>query len=426
MEERSSHPQLREQPRQELSAGRRLIFVNRFFHPDHSATSQLLSDLSVQLAEIGYDVHVVTSRQLYNDPLANLPANSTLRNVRVHRVWGTRFGRRSLATRAIDYLTFYASATVGLLRLANPRCVVIAETDPPLISLPASLVSLLRRSALVNWTQDLFPEIAERLQVPAAASFGGLLRYLRNLSFHLAKMNVVLDESMAARLHCEGINDRQIAVIHNWALAESEATATPDAILSQREAWGLGSKFVIGYSGNFGRAHDFATVLDAAASVRDVPDIQFLLIGDGAQREWIDARVAALSLPNVSLQPYQPRDRLAITLAVPDVHVVSLKPELEGLVAPSKFYAILAAGRPVLFIGDPKGFVATRISQADCGRSFRIGAHDDVAAWLRQLADQPDLVVAMGRRARTLWSEEFQRKVALSKWESLIAAAVHE
>jgi len=68
--------------------------------------------------------------------------------------------------------------------------------------------------------------------------------------------------------------------------------------------------------------------------------------------------VKELGLTNVSFQPYQPLDRLALSLTVPDLHLVTLKPELEGLIVPSKFYSVLAAGRPVLFVGDPESEIA--------------------------------------------------------------------
>src|SRR5664279_996836 len=183
----------------------RLIFVNRFFHPDHSATSQILSDLAFHLAESGFDVHVLTSRQIYDDPSRVLPAQESVRGVHAHRVWATRFGRGKLLLRAIDYLTFYLSATAKLAALADSKTVVIAETDPPLLSVPCALVTWLRRSALVNWTQDLFPEVAERLHVPGIAFGAPILRWLRNASLKRARTNVVLGEGMAARLRTEGI-----------------------------------------------------------------------------------------------------------------------------------------------------------------------------------------------------------------------------
>ena len=399
----------------------RLLFVNRFFHPDSSATSQLLGDLAFHLAEAGCDVQVVTSRQLSGDPSRELPASETERGVRVHRVWATRFGRGRLSTRAIDYLTFYVSATATLARLADDRTVLVAETDPPLLSVPAALVAWLKRSTLVNWTQDLFPEIALRLHVPGIAAFAPLLRRLRNLSLARARMNVVLGEDMAARLREQGIPSEKITVIPNWSLPETETVPPADAVKALRAEWKLDGKLVVGYSGNFGRVHDFTTVLAAAEALRDDPSIHFLFVGDGAQRAWLEERVAALGLTNVTLRPYQPLERLAASLAVPDLHLVSQKPEVTGLVVPSKLYAVLAAGRPVLFVGDTGGEIARRIVDAGCGRAFPVGAHAELAAALRDLVGAPALVAEMGQRARALWEARYQRRQALATWQALLA-----
>jgi glycosyltransferase involved in cell wall biosynthesis len=399
---------------------RRLIFVNRFFHPDHSATSQILSDLAFHLGEAGFDVQVLTSRQIYDDSSRELPASESVRGVHVHRVWATRFGRGRLLPRAIDYLTFYLSAIAKLAALADSSTVVVAETDPPLLSVPSALVARLRRAPLVNWTQDLFPEIAQSLGVPGIALVAPVLRRLRNLSLKLAQTNVVLGDSMALRLRAEGIAQDKIDVIHNWSPVEMEPPSGHPVANSLREEWNLGQKFVVGYSGNFGRAHDFATVLDAAAMLRNLPDVHFLFVGAGAQLPWVQARVADLGLTNVSFQPYQPLDRLALSLSVPDVHLVSLKPELEGLIVPSKFYSVLAASRPVLFVGDPKAEMARRIEEAGCGLAFSIGAVADLATAIQQLASQPAQVAEMGARARALWAEKFQRKQALAAWEAVV------
>src|SRR6201993_2529555 len=106
----------------------RLIFVNRFFYPDHSATSQLLSDLAFHLAGTGRDVHVVTSTQIYDDPKASLPGREFIDGVQVHRVSSTQFGRGTLTGRAVDYLSFYRSVQSAILEIARQGDTVIAKT----------------------------------------------------------------------------------------------------------------------------------------------------------------------------------------------------------------------------------------------------------------------------------------------------------
>src|SRR5262245_6504451 len=112
---------------------RRLFFVNRFFYPDHSATSQMLSDLAFALAADGEDVVVIASRQLYEQAAARLAAREIINGVGVHRPRTTRFGRAGLIGRAIDYLSFHLSAGLTLFRLSRRGDVVVTLTDPPLM-----------------------------------------------------------------------------------------------------------------------------------------------------------------------------------------------------------------------------------------------------------------------------------------------------
>ncbi len=242
----------------------RVIFLNRYFYPDHSATSQMLSDLAFFLADVGHEVCVVTSCQRYDDAAAILPARERVDGVEVHRVRTTRFGRDNLVGRAADYATFYLAAGWRLWRIARAGDVVVAKTDPPLISVVAWFIARRRNVRLVNWVQDVFPEVAEALGVRALAGpLAGVLRRLRNGAFRSAAVNVVLGERMAAVVARAGAPASCIRVIPNWADMEA---IRPVAAANNplRQEWGLDGKFVVCYSGNMGRVHEFDTILGAA------------------------------------------------------------------------------------------------------------------------------------------------------------------
>jgi colanic acid biosynthesis glycosyl transferase WcaI len=119
------------------STARRIIFLNRFFFPDHSATSQILTDLAFHLASCGIDVRVVTSRQRYDDPRALLPEAESIGGVAIHRISTTRFGRSALVGRGFDYLSFYTAAYRSVVAWAKPGDVLVAKTDPPLLCIAA-------------------------------------------------------------------------------------------------------------------------------------------------------------------------------------------------------------------------------------------------------------------------------------------------
>ncbi len=220
----------------------KLIFVNRYFAPDHSATSQLLTDLATHLVtHLGsqnIQTHVVTSGQIYDDPSARLPNEETVKGERVKRVWTSRFGRQHLASRIIDYVTFYVSATWYLIKSINPGDIIIAKTDPPLISVVAAAVVRFRGGTLINWIQDLFPEIARALGVPGNRWTDRFLCRMRNFSLHTARYNVVLGNRMVHRLIAEGIRPDTIKVIHNWADG-NEIIPIERNVNLLRKSWGL-------------------------------------------------------------------------------------------------------------------------------------------------------------------------------------------
>ena len=179
---------------------RRLIFINRFFFPDHSATSQILSDLAFHLAGTGREVHVITGSQVYDDPRASLPAHEIIRGVGVHRVLSTRFGRAGLLGRAVDYGSFYLSAWHSLAGLARRDDIIVAETDPPLISVVAMAAARRSDARLVNWLQDVYPEVAVELGVPfVRGPVAAALAALRTRSLQQAAANVVVGDLMGAR-----------------------------------------------------------------------------------------------------------------------------------------------------------------------------------------------------------------------------------
>jgi colanic acid biosynthesis glycosyl transferase WcaI len=397
----------------------KIVFLNRYFYPDHSATSQMLSDLAFHLAAREQLVHVITSRQRYDDSAAALPRFEVVRGVAVHRVWTSTFGRDRLLGRAFDYLTFYLFAAVRLAGLLRKGDVVVAKTDPPLISVPAAFVARLRGVRLVNWVQDLFPETAERLGLRfAAGPVGACMRWWRNLSLRAAQLNVVVGERMRAVV--EGFVPGSTEVIHNWADGSSIRPIAQESNRLRSE-WGLEGKFVVGYSGNLGRAHDFGTIIDAAARLREESGILFLFIGDGSQREALERKASAHGLTNVLFKPYQSRTALAESLSVADLHLVSLRPELEGLIVPSKFYGIAAAGRPTIFVGDHEGEVARLIAAHGCGLTVPTEDADALVEAVLSLRDDPERVVAMGNAARHLLENRFDQRIAMDRWEAVLA-----
>ena len=224
---------------------------------------------------------------------------------------------------------------------------------------------------------------------------------------------------MAELLHTHAVSTDRVRVIANWAHEEA-IVPMPTSASSLRARLGAEARFVVAYSGNLGRAHDADTLFAAAQMLQTTPGIMFLMVGGGHRMQLLRDRVEASALGNVHFLPYQPLEQLADALAAADLHLVSLRPELEGLIVPSKFYGIAAAARPIGFIGDRDGELARLIAAHDCGFSVAQGDARALADAVLALFAAPAQALAQGKRARDMLDTRFARDVAQREWHHLL------
>ncbi len=309
---------------------------------------------------------------------------------------------------------------------------VVAKTDPPLLALAIAPVARLRGARFVNWMQDVFPEVA------TAAGIGGRLvraamaplKHLRNQTLLMADQNVAIGEQMAGHLRRQGVKPDRLTVIPNWADPAAVHLVTHEANALRKE-WGLTGKLVVGYSGNLGRVHDVATIIAAideihrrGATDRNARNIEFVFVGGGVLRRELAREIEKRGITNVQLRPYQPHERLAEALALADIHLVSLRAEMEGFVVPSKFYGIAAAGRPTVFIGAEDGEIAAVVRRHGCGLAVKVGDGEALSTAIMALANDVELRHAMGRRAREAFETTFAKAFSSLNWHTLLSATL--
>ena len=396
---------------------RRIIFINRFFYPDHSATSQLLGDLSFWLARRNKDIHIITGRHLYENTGSSLQKYEYINGVHIHRVGGSFFGRGSLIRRIADYLTFYITASLCLIPLVRRGDILIIKTDPPLLSL--LLVPLAKRKGarVINWLQDIYPEVAGALGIRfLRGNLGRGLARIRDWSLKNSAGIVVIGKDMQRVLTLRGLPYHKMHVIHNWSDDDTTTVQYPTERNSLRDKWQLHDKFVVGYSGNLGLAHDVETILDTAEILRDYTDICFLFVGGGARLLSVQQDARKRALNNILVKPYQPRQSLPLSLAVPHVHWISLRPELDGFVFPSKFYGIAAVGRPIIVIASSESELSRLVADNDCGIDVRPGESATLAKELLKLKEAPTRCLEMGINARKMLEKHFTKAKAFEKW----------
>ncbi len=295
-----------------------------------------------------------------------------------------------------------------------------------MLSVFAAMATKLRGGKLVNWLQDLFPEIAAAADISwTKGGVGRMLTRLRDWSLRCALQNVVVGERMRNFLMATGIEERKVTVIPNWADGDaiSPVARTENPL---RRKWGLEGKFVIGYSGNLGRVHEFDTVLGAMTKLREDEGKWFLFIGAGRQRQMLETQCRYRGITAVSFLPYQAREDLIWSLGVPDVHLVTLLPEMEGLVVPSKVYGIAAAGRPILNIGALDGEIALLIETHDCGMTIQPGDVSGLLDAITEFASNDALCATLGGNARKALENDYEMHHALQKWRNLLDTVVKQ
>jgi len=399
----------------------RVIFVNRFYWPDESATAQILTDLAEALAERGRSVTIVCSRLSYADTETLHPAEETRKGVRIRRLRTSRFGRGSLAGRLMDYVSFYISVVFFLLQKTCASDIVVLKTDPPLLSVPGYFASKLVGFRMVNWCQDLFPEIA--IQEFRLAGFSRFLAeriaMLRDLTLRESEAVVVLGEDMQDYLQSRGGVANNAFRINNWSV---QTPVGKDSESKLRAEWGLPEDaFVLGYSGNLGRAHDWQTVLEAAKRLSAEEKLFFLCVGGGAGYEALRIAVDQAQLgKRFRFLPYQPLELLETSLRVPDVHWLTLKASLTPFIFPSKFFGILQAGRAALFVGDAKAEISRLILDNKAGAAVPEGDAASLAACLQRYLHNHGLAREEGDNARRLWERSFRKDLAFSRWEGML------
>jgi glycosyltransferase involved in cell wall biosynthesis len=390
-----------------------VYLVNRYFWPDESATSLLLTDLAEDLRAIGHEVQVFTSRQLYNRPQAQLPRRQIWQGIQIHRLNTSRFGRRHFCGRLFDIITFHLA-----LRYANnitaPPDAWFVMTDPPLI---VNTVLQLRGrldGRVIHHVDDVYPDLAMALgSLPQRGWVSSLLGRWAQAGLRNCDQVLALGECMAGVLKNKGVAADRLAITPPWADGSRLFPLDHGQNQFRREIGIPADHLVVMYSGNMGLGHRFETVLAAARSLSSHDKIHFVFIGDGAKRPQIEACRRAHNLKNIIMLPYQPRERLRETLSAGDVHLISLDAKVQGLIVPSKLAGILAVGRPVVFLGNEQNSIATAILEGQCGHVIPEGEVKRLEEIIETLMENPGYRRRLGDAARNLFDREYDRAVVV-------------
>ncbi|MBS2027853.1 MAG: glycosyltransferase family 4 protein [Deltaproteobacteria bacterium] len=401
----------------------KILYLSQYFPPEMGAPAARVHEFSRAWAELGHDVTVLTG--FPNHPTGIIPPEYRGELVRREVVDGIKVVRAPIyaaankgkVRRALNYFSFGASAaSIGPLLVERPD--VLVATSPQFLAAVAGYwLSKLKRVPWVFEVRDLWPRSIVEVGAMTADNpvIKGLEQAERFLYRH-ADHIVAVTHSFVDEIAAHGIDRSRISVVTNGVDTELFQPRPRDAA---RKQLGLGEEFLATYIGTHGMAHGLGTVLDAAALLRDKP-VQFLLVGEGAEKANLKARAQKEGLRNVTFWDQIPRDQVAQVIAATDLCLVLLRDlPLFRTVIPSKIFEYLGAARPILTTVDGE---SRKILDASRAGIFSPPENAEALARnISELAAQPDRLTQMGKLGREFVVAHYSRTALAERYAQILA-----
>lgn len=370
-----------------------ILLLNEYYPPDTSATAKMAAQVAETLAQ-HHRVTVLAGRPSY-DPDEFYPyawLRKEIRNgVAIERVGSTAFPRHEMRKRVSNYLSYLALAVPRAMAVRPD--VVLAMTDPPVAGIAGAFIAGMTRRPFVYNIRDLYPDMAIGGDIVKRNSWTDRWESLHRRALQRAARVIVLGEDMRERILSKGISPERVRVVRDGTSIPNSTPEPNDPLVREIRCR---LPFVVLHAGNLGFYGAWTTLIQAARILRD-ENAGLVFVGSGANQSALEAEAAGL--PNVRFLPFRPAAQIPHVMKAGDLHIVTVRRGLEGVVVPSKLYSILAAGRPVLVVASPQSDAARIVRDSRCGLTAEPEDAEGVAAAIRTARDNPGELAEMGRRA---------------------------
>jgi colanic acid biosynthesis glycosyl transferase WcaI len=371
-----------------------ILLLNQYYPPDTSATAKMAVQIAEKLAQ-RHRVTVVAGRPSY-DPDEYYPYSFRRKDVRnnvtIERVGSTAYPRHQMQRRVSNYLSYLALAVPRAL-VIRPD-IVLAMTDPPVAGIAGAFVARMSNRPFVYNIRDLYPDMAVGGEIVNSGFWVDRWEKMHRRALRQAARVVVLGDDMRDRIIAKGVAPERVVIVRDGSSIPSFLPERSDPVVQKIRG---DFSFVAIHAGNLGFYGAWNTLLKASEMLRN-ENIGFVFVGDGANRATLEA--SAQSSRNVRFLPFFPVEQVPHVMMAGDVHIVTVRRGLEGVVVPSKLYSILAAGRPVLAVAPASTDAARIVTDTGCGISADPDDPAAVAAALVKLRNDPARLAQMGARAR--------------------------
>jgi colanic acid biosynthesis glycosyl transferase WcaI len=396
-----------------------ILLLNEYFPPDTSATAKCAAQVADALTD-RHRVTVLAGRPSY-DPTERHPRYLVRREVRgnlhVERVGSTDYPRFQMSRRVLNYLSYLSLAVPRALAIRSD--VVLAMTDPPIEGIAGAVVAGLSGRPFVYNIRDMYPDMAVGGSIIRPGSFTARWEALHRWALRRAARVIVLGEDMRDRIVAKGVDPGRVVIARD-GIPIPETLPSPDNPVA-REIRG-DFRFVLVHAGNLGFYGAWQTLI-TAMRVLEKEGVGLVFIGEGAMKSRIEAM--ATGCRAVRFLPFRPASEIPLVLSSGDMHVVTVKRGLEGVVVPSKLYPTLAAGRPVLGVAPEECDVVRIIRRVGCGLAANPDDPNSLVEALRGVLHDSQRIRNMGLRARES-AVSYDRVKQLGIFTETLEEVVHE
>lgn len=382
----------------------RILFLSHYYPPEGNAPATRVSELARHWAAAGHEVTVITcapnvpSGVVYEGYRNRLFQRETRDGVAVWRVWTWLAANRGTARRILNFLSYLVTASIAGLFAPKPD-VLIATSPQFFCGWAGVVVSALRRVPFVLEVRDLWPESIVAVEAMEPSRLIRFLEWLELRMYAAADRIVTVGEGYRRQLVGKGVPEAKIEIVPNGVdLAGFRAARASERF---REQYGLGDRFVCAYVGTVGMGAGLEVVLRAARLLRDRgrDDLRLLVVGDGAEREALEAEARREGLAAAVFTGRIDKARIPGLLAEVDACLVHLRrTPLFETVMPSKIFEAAAMERPIVL--GVEGFAAELVREAGAGLCIEPESEQALVEAVSRLAADPQLGRRLGAAGR--------------------------
>jgi glycosyltransferase involved in cell wall biosynthesis len=346
-------------------------------------------------------------------------------SVDVYRTWLWPLPNRKAHERMRNYASFCLSAALRGLTLPRPD-VIIATSPQLLVGLAGWWLAFSRQIPFIFEVRDLWPESLTAVGVGSEDSLlHHTLAAIAGFLYDRADRIVVVTPAFKEYLieHWRVPSER-IAVVENGVETDLFAPAPSASIESLRCELGAESNYLVCYIGTMGNAHGLETLLDAAATLqKQRPNVLFLLIGEGAEKERIKELARSRALLNVRFLDQQPREKIPAFISASDACLVLLKKtDVFKTVIPTKMLEFMSCARPVILGVD--GQARQIVEDAGAGIVIEPENSEALVQAIARMESDRALGVTLGQKGRDYIVQNFSRAQTAEKYVQILDAIV--